>query len=142
MAIVNTLSNSWKLAQMSGEVHCREDVFKIALMTPSFVFNADTHETWDQVSGEEIISGNGYVTGGHILVSGELTQNNTTDQSIMSWINNYITAVDGSIAETGSAIIYDDSNSSDKIMGCSDFGLDYAISSGMSLKFSSIVLKI
>ena len=141
MAITNTISNRWKLAQMSGEVHCREDVFKVALMTPAFTFDPDSHAQWSQVSGEEIVAGNGYVAGGQALVSGELSQNNATDQASMVWLNNYITATGGSIANSGAAIIYDDSHAEDLIMGCADFGVDYEIANGMSLKLNSIILK-
>ena len=142
MTIVNTLSNRWRLAQLSGEVHPREDSFKIALMTPAFVFDPDVHERWDQVSGEEIVAGSGYSAGGQILVSGEMTQNNTTDRAIMTWSNNNVTAVGGAIADTGSAIIYDDTHASDLIFGHSDFGVDYSVTSGMTLRFSSIVLNL
>lgn len=141
MAITNTISNRWKLAQMSGEVHCREDVFKVALMKPTYAFDPDAHAQWSQVSGEEITAGNGYSAGGQTLISGELSQNNAMDQASMVWVNNYITASGGSIASLGAAIIYDDSHPNDLIMGCADFGVDYEISNGMSLKLNSITLK-
>lgn len=142
MAVVNTLSNKFKFSLMNKEVDCDTDSFKLALMTPSFTFNPDTHEQWSLVSGEEIASGNGYTTGGQVLVSGELTQDNVNNQGVMTWLNNQFVASSGAISSTGSGIIYDDTHANKIVMGCTDYGVDYDITDGMTLKFTSIALKL
>jgi len=59
---------------MNKEIDMNSDSFKIALMNTSFAFNPATHANWADVSANEIASGNGYTTGGQVLLSGELAE--------------------------------------------------------------------
>lgn len=142
MAISNTLSNNFKRALMNKEVDMDTDVFKIALMNTSFAFDQALHGEWADISASEIASGNGYTTGGQTLISGELTQNDVTNKGVMSWANAEWTAAGGDIADTGAAIIYDDSHADKVVLGCSDFGVNYSTIEGMSLKFVSVILNL
>jgi len=142
MAIANTLSNNFKRALMNKEIDMDTDSFKIALVNTSFAFDPDIHGYWSIVSSGEIAVGNGYLAGGQVLLSGELVQNNTTDKAIMTWQNAEWLASGGDIADTGAAIIYDDSHPNKVVVGCSDFGVNYATVNGMSLKFVSIAVNL
>jgi len=142
MAITNTLSNAFKVSLMNKEIDMNSDSFKIALMNTTFAFNPATHANWADVSSNEIAAGNGYTAGGQVLLSGELTQNNTTNKGVMTWANAEWNATGGDIADTGAAIIYDDTHANKAILGCSDFGVNYSTIQGMALKFVSIVLNL
>ena len=142
MTVVNTLSNKIKYSTMKKEVDFSTDIFKLALMKTTFTFNNDTHHQWSDVSGEEIAAGNGYSAGGISMISGELTENDTTDQAIMTWLNNQFTASGGDFPATGSAIIYNFTHANKINVGCIDYGVDYTITNGMTLKFASIVIPL
>ena len=142
MAIANTLSNNFKRALFNKEVDMDSDVFKIALMNTSFAFDPATHGYWSICSSGEIAPGNGYTAGGQILQSGELVQNDTTNKAVMTWQNAEWLASGGDIADTGAAIIYDDTHPQKVVVGCSDFGVNYATVETMSLKFVSIVVNL
>jgi hypothetical protein len=142
MSIINTVSNRFKLALMNKEVDMDADVFQIALMDTSFIFDPEAHEKWSDISSSEIAQGNGYLTGGQALQSGELIQNNSTSKAVMSWQNAEWTAVGGDIAATGAAVVYDFTHADKLILGCSDFGVNYSPMEGLSLKFITIVLNL
>jgi hypothetical protein len=142
MAIANTLSNNFKRALMNKEIDMDTDSFKIALVNTAFAFDPDVHGYWSIVSSGEIAAGYGYTAGGRVLLSGELVQNDTTDKAIMTWQNAEWLAVGGNIADTGAAIIYDDTHPTKVVVGCSDFGVNYSTVEGMSLKFVSIAINL
>jgi hypothetical protein len=142
MAIANSLSNNFKRALMNKEIDIDTDSFKIALVNTSFAFDPGVHDTWADVSASEIAAGFGYTAGGQVLQSGELVQNDTTDKAIMTWQNAEWLAVGGNIADTGAAIIYDNTHASKVVVGCSDFGVNYSTVEGMSLKFVSIAINL
>ena len=142
MTVVNTLTNRFKYGLMKKEVDLSTDSFKMALMTSAFAFNPDTHEQYANVSASEIAAGNGYTAGGKVLISGELTQNNTTDKGVMTWSNNKWIASGGDFPATGSAIIYDDTHANKIVAGCIDYGTDYTVVNGMTFQFTSIVLNL
>ena len=142
MAIANTLSNNFKRDLMNKEIDMDTDSFKIALVNTAFAFDPDVHGYWSIVSSGEIAAGYGYTAGGQVLLSGELVQNDTTDKAIMTWQNAEWLAVGGNIADTGAAIIYDDTHPTKVVVGCSDFGVNYSTVEGMSLKFVSIAINL
>jgi hypothetical protein len=142
MAVVNTLSNNFKIRLMNKEVDMNSDVFKISLMNTAFAFNPATHALWADVSASEIAAGNGYSAGGQTLQSGELVQDNSANKGVMTWHNAEWLAAGGDIADTGAAIIRDTSVSGELIVGCSDFGVNYSTLNGMPLKFVSIAVSL
>ena len=142
MTAINTLSNKIKYSVMKKEVDFSTDVFKLALMNSAFSFDKDTHRQWSNVSSSEIAAGNGYPAGGMVMISGELTEDDIADQAVMTWLNNQFEASGGAFPATGSAIVYDDTHANKIIVGCSDYGVDYTITNGMTLKFTSIVVPL
>jgi hypothetical protein len=53
---------------------------KLALVTDAYTPNRDTHDFWDDVSGSELASGNGYTTGGVTLTNVLWSYDATSDQ--------------------------------------------------------------
>ena len=142
MAIANSLSNRFKKAIMNKEVDMDTDVFKMALMNTSFAFDPASDALWSDVSSMEIAAGNGYTAGGQVLASGELTQDNVANKGIMKWQNCNWQAVGGDIADTGSAIIYDDTHANKIIVGCSDYGVNYQTIENSWLKFLEVIISL
>jgi hypothetical protein len=143
MAIVNTTANRFKYGCMKKEVDCSTDDFKIALMKTTFTFDNSTHNKWSDVSGEEIAGVNGYTTGGQVLTSGELVQDNTNNRARIYFSGeNLWTASGGSIEDTDCAIIYNDTHADKILAGHSDFGETVSVSSGLALRLRAIALNL
>lgn len=53
---------------------------KLALATDAYTPDRDTHDFWDDVSGSEVASGNGYATGGVTLTSVLWSYDSASDQ--------------------------------------------------------------
>ena len=114
-------SNRFKKELWSGTIDGTTDVFKIILMASGFEFNQDTHEGYADVSADELPTASGYTVGGNTLAGVSITQNNTTNQGIISWNNTSWTAAGGDLTAVG-AIIYDDTHVDDVVLGFIDFG--------------------
>ena len=143
MTIVNTTANRFKYGCMKKEVDCSTDDFKIALMKTTFTFDNSTHNKWSDVSGEEISSGNGYTTGGQLMTSGELVQDNVNNRARIYFSGeNLWTASGGAIEDTDCAIIYDDTHAAKILAGHSDFGETVSIASGLALRLRAIALNL
>lgn len=71
--------NNFKEILMLGEVDLVDDTIKVALVT-GHTPNIDTHDFFDDVSGDEE-SGTGYTAGGATLASKAVTQDNTNDRA-------------------------------------------------------------
>jgi len=138
MAVVSTMSNHAKYMIMKKEIDFSGDEFKTILMKDTFTFNKDTHSVYNNVSGEEVAQEFGYTTRGIILQSGELTEDDTNDKGIMRWNSNPTwTADGGTIGPVGAAIIFDETVSDDTVIGCIDFGQDYSVTDGLSIRIMS-----
>lgn len=125
MAGTVTVTYSWEflkelwLAEHDIDTH----TLKVALMVPAFSFNAETHDSWTDVSASEIATGGGYTTGGVALTNvavGVAAGVVTITADNVTW-----TGTSGGMAKTGSAIIYNDSHATKTIVMCIDFGADY-----------------
>jgi hypothetical protein len=128
---------------MKKEVDCSTDDFKIALMKTTFTFDNSTQNKWSDVSGEEISSGNGYTTGGQLMTSGELVQDNTNNRARIYFSGeNLWTAVDGAIEDTDCAVIYVNSHADKILAGHSDFGETVSVASGLALRLRAIALNL
>jgi len=140
MAVVRTLSNHYKYKVMKGEIDFNADEFKVILMKDTFTFDKDTHATYLNVSGEEVGTGNGYTAKGFTLLSGELTENDSTDKGVMTWTDLATwVASGGSIGPAGAAIVFDETSDDDTIIGCIDFGEDLTATDGTSIQVNTIV---
>ena len=143
MTIVNTTANRFKYGCMKKEVDCSTDDFKIALMKTTFTFDNSTQNKWSDVSGEEIAGTNGYTTGGQLMTSGELVQDNSNDRARIYFSGeNLWTASGGAIEDTDCAIIYDDTHAEKILAGHSAFGETVSVSSGLALRLRAIALNL
>jgi hypothetical protein len=115
--------NRFKANLMNKVVDMEGDTIKVALLSGSHSFTA-THNTWSEVSANELASGNGYTTGGAALGNKAVTQAATTkfDADDTSWTSASFT--------TSHAVIYDDTLGSDDLIASIDFGGAQTISSG------------
>jgi len=104
----------FKYNLMTKQVDLVNDTIKVALMNSNHSFN-NTHNTWSQVSSNEI-TGTGYTSGGKALTNKTVTQGATTkwDADDVQWTDATFTAYH--------AVLYDDTLT-DKDLICSfDFG--------------------
>ena len=115
--------NRFKANLMNKEVDMEADTVKVALLNNSHSFTA-THNTWSQVSANELASGSGYTTGGATLGSKAVTQAATTkwDAADSTWTSSTFTAYH--------AVIYDDTHATDDLICSIDFGGAVTVSAG------------
>jgi hypothetical protein len=115
--------NRAKANLMNKEVDLEADTIKVALLNNSHSFTA-THNTWSQVSANELAGSGGYTTGGATLASKAVTQAATTswDAADVSWTSASFTAYH--------AVIYDDTLANDDLICSFDFGGAQTVSSG------------
>lgn len=149
--MVNTVPNSAKVMYRKGQIHDSDkagtgpaDVFKIILMQAGFIFDKDTHHCYADVIASEVVTGNGYTTGGATLTGIGCVVNDTLDRSETTWSNVQWNASGGSIAASG-AIIYDDTTDdatddyTDAIISYKDGGGTITATDGTPIIFSSIL---
>lgn len=135
-------SNHIKYMLATGAIDFSSDVFKIILMDTGFSFNKDTHETYSDVSGSELASGNGYTTGGNTLAGVSVTEDDTDDRTEITWNNTSWTASGGAIGPTPGAIIYDNTEATNTIVGYIDFGGEQTQADGGTATISNIEVRI
>lgn len=135
-------SNKIKYLLATGAIDFSSDTFKIILMDSGFTFDIDDHETYSDVSGSELSAGNGYTAGGNTLSGVSVTEDDTDDRCEITWNNTTWVASGGSIGPTPGAIIYDDTDSSDSIVGYIDFGGEQTQADGGTSTISNIEVRI
>ena len=135
-------SNKIKYLLATGAIDFSSDTFKIILMDSGFSFDIDDHETYSDVSGDELSNGNGYTTGGNTLSGVSVTEDDTDDRTEVTWNNTSWTASGGSIGPTPGAIIYDDTHASDAIVGYIDFGGEQTQADGGTGTIANIEFRI
>lgn len=115
--------NRFKANILNKEVDMEADTVKIILLNNSHSFTA-THNTYSQVSANELSTANGYTAGGATLAGKAVTQNTTTkwDANDAAWASSSITAYH--------AAIYDDTHATDDLVCSIDFGGAVTTSSG------------
>lgn len=135
-------SNHIKYLLATGGIDFSSDTFKIILMDSGFTFDIDDHETYSDVSGSELSNGNGYTTGGNTLSGVAVTEDDTDDRTEVTWNNTSWTASGGSIGPTPGAIIYDDTDGNDSIVGYIDFGGEQTQEDGGTATIANIEVRI
>lgn len=134
-------SNEGKYELASGNVDFDADTFKIILMQSGFTYNRVTHGTYSDVSASELSTANGYTAGGNTLAGVSVSQDDVNNKGAITWNNTSWTASGGSIVASG-AIIYDDTNASDVIIGYIDFTTDQTTYDGGVFTIANIAVDI
>jgi hypothetical protein len=123
--MASTLSNKMRYLLATKAIDFSADSFKIILMASGFVFNADTHHGYADVSASELATGYGYTRNTKTLSGVAVTEDDTNDRCSVTWSNVTWTASGGAIGPTPGAIIFDDTvttPTADPIIGYIDFG--------------------
>lgn len=140
--MANQAANRLKYLMAQGDVDFTADVFKIILMQSAFVFDKDTHHGYADVSGNELPNGNGYTTGGETLAGVAVTEDDVDDRTEVVWNNVSWTAGGGPIGPACGAIIYDDTDGGNSIVGFIDFGADYTQADGGIATLTNIGVRV
>lgn len=113
----------FKANLMNKEVDLEGDTLKIILLNNSHSFTS-THNTYSQVSANELATGSGYTSGGATLASKAVTQGATTkfDAADVEWTSSTFSAYH--------AVIYDDTLGNDDLICSIDFGGAQTVTNG------------
>jgi hypothetical protein len=138
--MANEAANRLKYLISQGGIDFSADVFKMILMATGFTFNKDTHHQLSDVSGQELASA-GY--GGAATLAGvAVTEDDVDDQTEITWNNVNFAAAGGDVGPTPGAIIYDDTDGSDSLVGYIDFGADYTQANGGTMTIINIEVRV
>jgi hypothetical protein len=140
--MANQASNKIKYLLATGAINFSTNSFKIILMVSGFVFNKDTHHAYANVIASELASGFGYLQGTKALAGVAVTEDDTNDICSVIWSNVTWTAAAGAIGPVSGAIIFDDTEASDSIVGYIDFGGDLTQADGGVLTLSGVSVTI
>jgi len=136
------VANNFRMLLAAGGPNFSSDVFKIILMQEGFVFDPDTHDLYADVSASEQANGFGYTTGGATLTGVAVTQNDTDNRADITWASASWTAAGGDVGPVCGAIIYDDTLTSDPIVGFIDFNGSYTEADGGTASIANIKIRI
>ena len=142
MAVISTLSNHFKKQLAAGAINFTSDTVKIALMSGEFAFDKDAHATWANVSASELGNGNGYTTGGQVLVAPSFTEDDVNDRGEVTWGVNPKWNATGELKEFGAAVVFDDTSSDDTVVGCIDFGTTVALEDGTFVTITAVTVRL
>ena len=143
--MASTVSNKMKYLLATKAIDFSADSFKIILMTSGFVFNADTHHGYADVSASELATGYGYTRNTKTLSGVAVTEDDTDNRTEVTWSNVTWTASGGAIGPTPGAIIFDDTvttPTADPIIGYIDFGGEQTQADGGVATISGIEVRI
>ena len=128
--MANQAANRLKFLMSSGGIDFSADSFIIILMASGFVFNKDTHHQYSDVSGSELPTANGYTQKTKVLANVAILEDDTDDRTEITWDNVTWTATGGPIGPSPGAIILDDTDANDSLVGFIDFGGDQSQADG------------
>ena len=74
--------NSFKQKLMEGSIDLANDTIKVALLDNTYTPNIDSHEFFDDVSGDELSTAGGYTAGGVTLGSKTVTADTANDKGV------------------------------------------------------------
>lgn len=140
--MANQAANRLAYLLAQGGIDFSSDTFKIILMQSGFTFDEDAHHAYADVSASELPNGNGYTTGGNTLAGVAVTEDDANNRTSITWNDTTWTAVGGAIGPTDGAIIYDDTDGSDSIVGYIDFGAAYTQLDGGTATITDIEVRI
>ena len=84
MAVTITEYSACKKYRHDGTLDLNSATIKAALVTSSYTPDAANHDTWSDVSANEVATGNGYTTGG-VSLTGLSVTNTEWDADNASW---------------------------------------------------------
>ena len=136
------VSNKCRYLGFTKTIDFANDAFQIILMQSGFVFSETDHETYADVSAEELGTANGYTVGGETLSGVAVTEDDITKRANVTWNNVTWTATGGALTGSG-AIIFDDTVGSpaDPVVGYIDFGGTQSIADGGAFTLANIKLE-
>jgi hypothetical protein len=143
--MASTLSNKMRYLLATKAIDFSADSFKIILMASGFVFNADTHHGYADVSASELATGYGYTRNTKTLSGVAVTEDDTDNRCEVTWSNVTWTASGGAIGPTPGAIIFDDTvttPTADPIIGYIDFGGEQTQADGGVATISGVEVRI
>lgn len=118
-------ADPWKLfgpanERIGEDFNLATDTFRMVLVTAAYTPDQSLHDTWSDISANEVANGNGYVTHGELLTATHVAAAlvSTFDCDDQSWAASTITAkyavivrnalVDGNLAATDVPIAFCD----------------------------------
>ena len=140
--MAGTIANNFRVLIAQGAVDFDADTFKAIAMVEGFVFNPATHDLYADVSASEQTTGYGYTAGGVTLTGVSIAQNDTDARADITWNNITWTASSGDVGPLAGVIIYDDSVTSDPIVGYIDFGGAYTVADGGTATVANVKVRI
>lgn len=140
--MAGTIANNFRVLIAQGAVDFDANTFKAIAMKEGFVFNPATHDLYADVSASEQDTGYGYTAGGVTLTGVSITQNNTDARADITWNNITWTASGGDVGPLTGVIIYDDSLTSDPIVGYINFGGSYTVADGGTATIANVKIRI
>jgi hypothetical protein len=113
----------FKANLMNKVVDLEGDTIQVSLMDTNHSFTS-THNTWSQVSANELATAGNYTADGKVLASGTVTQGATTkfDGTDVAWTSATFTAVH--------AVLWDNTTAGDDLICSFDFGGDKTVTAG------------
>ena len=135
-------SNKIKYLLATKAIDFSGDSFKIILMQSGFTYDKDAHEKYADVSASELSTGNGYTANSKTLAGVSVSEDDANDRCSVTWSNVTWTASGGPIGPTPGAIIFDDTEGNDAIVGYIDFGGDQTQADGGTATISNLEFRI
>lgn len=113
-----------KMLNNGAALNLEAEDTKIAMITNSATPNFDTHDFWNDLSGNEV-SGSGYSAGGVALTSTEITVSSGTlvyDAADSSWTSSTISSARAAVQQCAAV--------GNELVVLVNFGADYATTNG------------
>jgi hypothetical protein len=140
--MASTVANKLKYLLATGAINFSSDSFKIVLMQSGYTFDPDAHHDYADVSASELATDHGYTADTKTLSGVAVTEDDSNDRTAVTWDPVTWTASGGDIGPTPGAIIYDDTEASNSIVGYIDFGGDQTQADGGVATITGIELRI
>ena len=85
MAVTATVANKIKYLILTKDIDLETDTFKCCLMQAGFSFDEDAHHYYADISASELVTGNGYTSGGATMSGVSVTEDDSADRGNVSW---------------------------------------------------------
>jgi len=124
MAVTVTFYNNYKEALFNGTAPDLDtDTIKLALLDNTYTLDIDTHDFWDDISGDEV-SGTGYTAGGATVAGLTVTQDDSNDKGKVDGTD--VTWSTTSLTNVRYGILYKDTGTpaTSTLICCINFGAD------------------